>query len=159
MKEIVENAYFDDFIYHIIGLNSFLLILDAPILTDEYQNKSLNLLQNIISGIFIGEFIIKIIVMGFVIGKKSYLKDDWNRLDFIIVLFSIITWILSSVKNIDLSFAKGFRALRALRPLRLVSRYEGIKTVVNAILFALPSLFNVMVIILVVLLIFSILGL
>jgi len=159
LKEIVENAYFDDFIYHIIGLNSFLLILDAPILTDEYQNKSLNLLQNIISGIFIGEFIIKIIVMGFVIGKKSYLKDDWNRLDFIIVLFSIITWILSSVKNIDLSFAKGFRALRALRPLRLVSRYEGIKTVVNAILFALPSLFNVMVIILVVLLIFSILGL
>ena len=159
MKEIVENAYFDDFIYHIIGLNSFLLILDAPILTDEYQNKSLNLLQNIISGIFIGEFIIKIIVMGFVIGKKSYLKDEWNRLDFIIVLFSIITWILSSVKNIDLSFAKGFRALRALRPLRLVSRYEGIKTVVNAILFALPSLFNVMVIILVVLLIFSILGL
>jgi len=159
LKEIVENAYFDDFIYHIIGLNSFLLILDAPILTDEYQNKSLNLLQNIISGIFIGEFIIKIIVMGFVIGKKSYLKDEWNRLDFIIVLFSIITWILSSVKNIDLSFAKGFRALRALRPLRLVSRYEGIKTVVNAILFALPSLFNVMVIILVVLLIFSILGL
>ncbi len=159
MKEIVENAYFDDFIYHIIGLNSFLLILDAPILTDEYQNKSLNLLQNIISGIFIGEFIIKIIVMGFIIGKKSYLKDEWNRLDFIIVLFSIITWILSSVKNIDLSFAKGFRALRALRPLRLVSRYEGIKTVVNAILFALPSLFNVMVIILVVLLIFSILGL
>jgi hypothetical protein len=159
LKEIVENAYFDDFIYHIIGLNSFLLILDAPILTDEYQNKSLNLLQNIISGIFIGEFIIKIIVMGFVIGKKSYLKDEWNRLDFIIVLFSIITWILSSVKNIDLSFAKGFRALRALRPLRLVSRYEGIKTVVNSILFALPSLFNVMVIILVVLLIFSILGL
>jgi len=159
LKEIVENAYFDDFIYHIIGLNSFLLILDAPILSDEYQNKSLNLLQNIISGIFIGEFIIKIIVMGFIIGKKSYLKDEWNRLDFIIVLFSIITWILSSVKNIDLSFAKGFRALRALRPLRLVSRYEGIKTVVNAILFALPSLFNVMVIILVVLLIFSILGL
>ena len=97
--------------------------------------------------------------MGFFIGKKSYLKDEWNRLDFIIVLFSIITWILASVNNIDLSFAKGFRALRALRPLRLVSKYEGIKTVVNAILFALPSLFNVMVIIAMLLLIFSILGL
>ena len=97
--------------------------------------------------------------MGFFIGKKSYLKDEWNRLDFIIVLFSIITLILASVNNIDLSFAKGFRALRALRPLRLVSKYEGIKTVVNSILFALPSLFNVMVIIAMLLLIFSILGL
>jgi hypothetical protein len=97
--------------------------------------------------------------MGFFIGKKSYLKDEWNRLDFIIVLFSIITWILTNFNNIDLSFAKGFRALRALRPLRMVSKHEGIKTVVNAILFALPSLLNVMVIILMVLLIFAILGL
>lgn len=98
--------------------------------------------------------------MGFVIGKKSYLKSDpWNRLDFIIVLFSIITWILSELHNIDLSFLKGFRALRALRPLRMVSKHEGIKTVVNAILYALPALLNVMVIILMLLLIFAILGL
>ena len=77
--------------------------------------------------------------MGFFIGKKSYLKDEWNRLDFIIVLFSIITWILTNFNNIDLSFAKGFRALRALRPLRMVSKHEGIKTVVNAILFAVVA--------------------
>ena len=52
---------------------------------------------NIIFGIFIGEFLIKVIVMGLFIGKKSYLRDEWNVLDFFIVLFSVITWILSSM--------------------------------------------------------------
>jgi len=36
MKSFVENAYFEDLIFHIIGFNSILLILDAPVLTDDY---------------------------------------------------------------------------------------------------------------------------
>ena len=73
------------------------------------------------------EAVIKIIVMGFVFGKKAYLKDAWNILDFIIVSFTIINWILESVLSgkSQVSFLRGFRALRALRPLRVVSKNEG----------------------------------
>ena len=67
----------------------------------------------------------KVIVLGFCIGEKTYLKDNWNVLDFIIVLFSVLTWILESFDSIDISFMRGFRALRALRPLRVVSKNEG----------------------------------
>jgi len=101
---------------------------------------------NIISGIFVAECIIKIIVLGFYWGHKTYLRDEWNILDFIIVIFSILTWILESVAGTKVSFIKGFRALRALRPLRVVSKNEGIKTVVNSLILSIPALMNVLLI-------------
>lgn len=101
---------------------------------------------------------IKVIVMGFVIGPKTYLRDSWNILDFVIVMFSVLTWILESLYSFDISFVRGFRALRALRPLRVVSKNEGIKTVVNSLLQSIPSLMNVLLIILLFLLVFAILG-
>ena len=109
-----------------IALNSLLLILDAPDLTDKYQSKTISsLLFIIISIIFIVECVIKIIVSGFFIGPKTYLKDNWNILDFVIVMFSILTMILELLISADISFIRGFRALRALRPLRVVSKNEG----------------------------------
>lgn len=53
---------------------------------------------------------------------------------------------------------RGFRALRALRPLKFVSKNEGIKTVVNALLESIPSLLNVLLIVLLFILVFGILG-
>jgi hypothetical protein len=81
----------------------------------------------IISLIFVAEFVIKIIVCGFYWGgEKTYLKDAWNILDFIIVCFSFLTWILEAIAgDTNISFIRGFRALRALRPLRVVSKNEG----------------------------------
>ena len=110
-----------------IGLNSILLTIDEPVLTDPYQKESIQLMGNIISYVFISEMVFKVIVMGFVKGKHAYLKDNWNKLDFVIVSFSILNTILDvALKgNKSVSFIKGFRALRALRPLRVVSKNEG----------------------------------
>jgi voltage-dependent calcium channel L type alpha-1D len=93
-----------------------------------------------------------------VIGPKTYLHDAWNCLDFVIVFFSVVNWIMDAAGLQDISFVKGFRALRALRPLRMVSKNEGIKTVVNSLLLSIPTLLNVMLIILLFLLVFGILG-
>ena len=75
-----------------------LLALDTPILEDPYQKQSIRLMLDIISIIFVMEFLIKIIVMGFFIGPRTYLKDNWNILDFIIVFFSIVNWIMDAFK-------------------------------------------------------------
>lgn len=96
--------------------------------------------------------------MGFYWGEKTYLKDPWNILDFIIVIFSIATWILQAYAGEDVTFLRGFRALRALRPLRVVSKNEGIKTVVNALLESIPALIQVLLIVMLFLLVFGILG-
>ena len=89
---------------------------------------------NIISICFVVECVMKIIVMGFFFGEKTYLKDNWNILDFVIVLCSVLTWVLELLTSVDITFIRGFRALRALRPLQVIKRSEGIKTIINALL-------------------------
>ena len=143
-----------------IALNSLLLALDMPNLSDKFQESTINFLLETISIIFVVEFAVRVIVMGFYWGERTYLRDAWNILDFIIVFFSFVTWFLEAyVDDTDnVSFLRGFRALRALRPLRVVSKNEGIKTVVNALLESIPALINVLLIVMLFLLVFGILG-
>ena len=98
--------------------------------------------------------------MGFVRGKFAYLKDNYNILDFVIVVFSILSWVLESLDTgIDISYLKALRALRALRPLKLVSKNEGMKLVVNSILASIPNLINVFLISILFFFVFGVLGL
>lgn len=120
---------------------------------------TLELFGNVVSSLFLGECLLKIYVMGFAKGKYAYLKDNYNRLDFIIVVFSIISWVLeSSNTGINISYLKALRALRALRPLKLVSKNEGMKLVVNSILASIPNLINVFLISILFYFVFGVLG-
>ena len=47
--------------------------------------KALEVLEKCVFTFFFLEMVIKMIAMG-VVGKKGYLQDKWNRLDFLIVL-------------------------------------------------------------------------
>ena len=53
---------------------------------------------------------------------------------------------------------KTMRTLRALRPLRAMAKMEGMKVVVNALVGALPDIFNVLVVCVIFWLIFAIIG-
>jgi hypothetical protein len=98
--------------------------------------------------------------MGFIFGKKAYLKDNYNILDFAIVVSSVISWYMSKVEgDSELEFVKAFRALRALRPLKLVSKNEGMKLLVNALLGSIPNLINVMLVAALFYIVFGIIGL
>ena len=85
------------------------------------------------------ELIIKNIVYGYIVnGSGSYMRDAWNILDFMIVQFSFLTWILEAIAgDTNISFIRGFRALRALRPLRVVSKNEGKLTQLLTLIFIL----------------------
>jgi len=155
---IIEHRYFEDFIYHLIAMNSLLLMINYPNNNDPYFIKTIELITTLISAFFLGEAFSKIISLGFFIGEGAYLKDSWNILDFIIVLSSILNWILDAFSSVSLTFLRGFRAMRALRPLRMISKDEGMKTIVNSLLKAIPSLFNVALINILFLVVFGILG-
>ena len=112
-----------------------------------------------VSIIFVLEAVLKIISKGFVKGKGTYLRDAWNVLDFLIVVTTIANWIIElALRGVGLGFLRGFRALRALRPLRMVSKNEGMKSVVNSLLKSIPPLLNVMLISMLFYLVFGILG-
>lgn len=75
--------------------------------------------------IFAIEAILKTIAFGFAInGPHSYLKSPWNLLEFVIVIFSIISLSTTS------SNLKTFKVLRVLRPLRVINRNDGLRTAV-----------------------------
>ena len=52
----------------------------------------MSIVDQIITFAFVLESIINIIFLGFLFnGKDSYLKDNWNILDFCIVIFSLVS--------------------------------------------------------------------
>ena len=112
------------------------------------------------SAIFIVECLLKVFVMGFIGSKHAYLRDNYNILDFFIVVTSIMGWYFAAAETgISIEYVKAFRALRALRPLKLVSKNEGMKLLVNALLGSIPNLFNVMLVAALFYIVFGIIGL
>uniref|UniRef100_A0A1I8HQ99 Sodium channel protein n=1 Tax=Macrostomum lignano TaxID=282301 RepID=A0A1I8HQ99_9PLAT len=106
-------------------------------------------------------FTFEMVVKWFAFGLKKYFKDAWCWLDFVIVnvaLFSLVLNLVGGASGQNMGAFKAMRTLRALRPLRAVSRWEGMKVVVNALIQAIPSIFNVLLVCLVFWLIFSIMG-
>jgi len=69
LAKLVDNPYFEEAIYWLIGINSMLLMLDEPILTDKYTKTTIKLIIDVVSIIYVVESLIKIIAMGFVAGE------------------------------------------------------------------------------------------
>ena len=160
LGQLVSSPYFEALIFSFIGLNSLFLAIEEPGLNDTYSKKTLGLFGDLVSALFLAECAIKIFVMGLVRGKNTYLKDNYNILDFLIVIFSIVSWALESMDTgIDITYLKVLRALRALRPLKLVSKNEGMKLVVSSILNSIPNLINVSMISILFFFVFGVLGL
>lgn len=65
----------------------------------------------------------KIVGLGFVLNKGSYLRDGWNMLDFVIVVSSLLPLILGGNKSVNLT---SLRSLRILRPLRTISSIKAL---------------------------------
>jgi hypothetical protein len=103
-------------------------------------NESTDGINLCLSGIFIIEAIIKIMGMGFVLHKTSYLRDGWNCLDFFVVLISLSDVVPGSE---SISTLKVLRALRILRPLRSINKIKGMKVIINSLIKSVPGLMNV----------------
>ncbi|RXG56981.1 Sodium channel protein 60E, partial [Armadillidium vulgare] len=113
--------------------------------------RILNYLNTSFAILFTIEMFLKWIAYGFV----KYFTSVWTILDCFIVMVSLCSIFIEQDNLIAL---RSLRTLRALRPLRAISRWQGMKIVVNALMYAIPSIFNVLLVCLVFWLIFSIMG-
>ena len=87
---MVVHPYFENFVLFCIIANSISLSFYDYSKRNEYGNSIIEKLGYSFSVIFTFEAIFKIISMGFIINKFSYLRDPWNVLDFIIVLAGLV---------------------------------------------------------------------
>ncbi|ESO07428.1 hypothetical protein HELRODRAFT_156774 [Helobdella robusta] len=88
--------------------------------------KVLEAFDHAIFAFFALEMIIKVVAMGFV-GKKTYLSENWNKLDMFIVLAGVAEYFLDTTHDLNLS---AIRTVRVLRPLRAINRIPSLCLVV-----------------------------
>nr|XP_055033108.1 sodium channel protein type 4 subunit alpha A isoform X1 [Misgurnus anguillicaudatus]XP_055033109.1 sodium channel protein type 4 subunit alpha A isoform X1 [Misgurnus anguillicaudatus]XP_055033111.1 sodium channel protein type 4 subunit alpha A isoform X1 [Misgurnus anguillicaudatus]XP_055033112.1 sodium channel protein type 4 subunit alpha A isoform X1 [Misgurnus anguillicaudatus] len=152
---IVEHDYFETFIIFMILLSSGALAFeDINIERRRVIKIVLEFADKVFTYIFILEMLLKWVAYGF----KTYFTNAWCWLDFLIVDVSIVSLVANLLGYSELGAIKSLRTLRALRPLRALSRFEGMRVVVNALIGAIPSIFNVLLVCLIFWLIFSIMG-
>ncbi|XP_048835099.1 sodium channel, voltage-gated, type I like, alpha b isoform X1 [Brienomyrus brachyistius] len=152
---IVEHNWFESFIIFMILLSSGALAFEDIYIEQRKTIKTiLEYSDKVFTYIFILEMLLKWVAYGFV----KYFTNAWCWLDFLIVDVSLVSLVANALGYSELSAIKSLRTLRALRPLRALSRFEGMRVVVNALLGAIPSIMNVLLVCLIFWLIFSIMG-
>uniref|UniRef100_A0A671G4B8 Voltage-dependent N-type calcium channel subunit alpha-1B n=1 Tax=Rhinolophus ferrumequinum TaxID=59479 RepID=A0A671G4B8_RHIFE len=104
-------------------------------------------------GIFCFEAGIKIVALGFVLHKGSYLRNGWNVMDFVVVLTGILA---TAGTDFDL---RTLRAVRVLRPLKLVSGIPSLQVVLKSIMKAMVPLLQIGLLLFFAILMFAIIGL
>ena len=119
IRFVSPSSSFDSFILAMIGLNSVLMACVDYRYVDEQYNPSseLSARNQIVENaekfflvLFILEVILKVVAHGFVLGRKTYLRNHWNQFDFFVV---VIRWVRSERS----SFAAAIKAI----PHRLLS--------------------------------------
>ncbi|XP_034116071.1 voltage-dependent calcium channel type A subunit alpha-1 isoform X12 [Drosophila albomicans] len=106
--------------------------------------------------IFCVEASLKIIALGLVLHKHSYLRNIWNIMDFFVVVTGVMTIFAEANIDVDLRMLRSFRVLR---PLKLVSRIPSLQVVLKSIIKAMAPLLQIGLLVLFAIVIFAIIGL
>mmetsp|Transcript_2591 Transcript_2591/g.3694 ORF Transcript_2591/g.3694 Transcript_2591/m.3694 type:complete len:1759 (-) Transcript_2591:300-5576(-) len=159
---IVENKYFDHVILVFIILNSIVLALidysvvdpdtGLPTADGSWQNSIVENTEIMFTIVFTVELVLKVIALGLLLGRNTYLRYGWNILDAVVV---IAGWIEIFLADVGLS---ALRLFRILRPLKTLSKIGGLKTIIVALLNSLSSLGNVVFLLFFAMSVFGIMG-
>lgn len=91
-------------------------------------NAFISSVEPLFTALFTFEAVMKIIAMGLVVNRGSYLRDGFNILDAVVVI-SALLGAIPGVPNIS-----ALRAVRVLRPLRTLSRIKSMRIMVGSLL-------------------------
>lgn len=94
----------------------------------------------------------KTLAFGFILGKRTYIKDKWNWIDFTVVVTSLLST-LPSFGNYS-----AIRTFRLLRPLRSLNSLQNMKLLVSTLLSSLAQFGEILLFALFFFLIFAIMG-
>ena len=135
---LVEWSVFEHFLTFCILINAI------NIATNDYEYRETgekntsafhvvkSIIDYVVTTLFIFECLVKVIAMGFVFGRGTYIKDGWNKLDFLVVVNGLM--FLTGLGDKQ----GAVRTVRLLRPLRSINKVEGLRIQVNSIIASLP---------------------
>ncbi|RVE48330.1 hypothetical protein evm_006990 [Chilo suppressalis] len=165
----VTSQPFEYAIFVLIMINTITLAMKYHNQPPEYS-KALDMLNMLFTAVFALEFIFKLAAFRF----KNYFGDAWNTFDFIIVLGSIIDIVVSQVnelknqgsgmsrahviKESSIPSINFFRLFRVMRLVKLLSRGEGIRTLLWTFIKSFQALPYVALLILMLFFIYAVVG-
>ncbi|XP_066548098.1 voltage-dependent R-type calcium channel subunit alpha-1E [Amia ocellicauda] len=158
-KKIIEWPPFEYMILATIIANCIVLALEQHLPGEDKtpMSKRLEKTEPYFIGIFCFEAGIKVVALGFVFHKGSYLRNGWNVMDFIVVLSGILATAGAHINtHVDL---RTLRAVRVLRPLKLVSGIPSLQIVLKSIMKAMVPLLQIGLLLFFAILMFAIIGL
>ncbi|KAL1493061.1 hypothetical protein ABEB36_011199 [Hypothenemus hampei] len=156
----VTSKPFEYAIFTLIIINTITLAMKFDGQPDTYGNV-LDYLNMIFTAIFAMEFVFKLAAFR----AKNYFGDAWNDFDFIIVLGSFIDIVLQDVKQDTKEDKKKFklsgnvcRLFRVMRLIKLLSRGEGIRTLLWTFFKSFQALPYVALLIVLLFFIYAVIG-
>lgn len=144
LTKTVNSKWFQNFITVVIIINAVTLGLE----TSDYIMNNIGSLLVFIDQLALKIFILEILLKLYVY-RLSFFKQGWNIFDFIIV--GIALFPNSGALSV-------LRALRILRVLRLFSIVPKLRSVINALLDAIPGMFSIIGVLLLVFYVASVLS-
>lgn len=133
------SPVFDVVVYACIIVGSIFLAMETP--AEEIPGPLPRSISDfsgyLFTGVFLLEAMAKIAAFGFFMPKdveyEAYWQDGWNRLDFIVLMFAIAD-LMGLGALVGSNTTRIIRVSRSLRPLRLMGRNKGMKTIISALI-------------------------
>ncbi|XP_027900261.1 voltage-dependent L-type calcium channel subunit alpha-1C isoform X10 [Xiphophorus couchianus] len=156
---VVNSTYFEYLMFTLILLNTICLAMQHHGQTKNF-NDAMNILNMLFTGLFTVEMILKLIAFK----PRGYFSDPWNVFDFLIVIGSIIDVILSEINGLQNSEENArisitfFRLFRVMRLVKLLSRGEGIRTLLWTFIKSFQALPYVALLIVMLFFIYAVIG-
>ncbi|XP_034551700.1 voltage-dependent T-type calcium channel subunit alpha-1H-like isoform X2 [Notolabrus celidotus] len=125
-------------------LSCVILCMNKPY---EEQHTYLKILDSVVFAFFLVEMVIKMLALGVV----GYFGNHWNTLDFLINFGEVLDFILAR-------FSLRWKVFQAFRPMRMYGRIQILRVLVIVLIDTLPMLGHVLLIKILVILIFSVVG-
>ncbi|GMF34116.1 unnamed protein product [Phytophthora fragariaefolia] len=152
---ISDHRYYESTVLVLIVISCFGAILDNP-LADPTSGvvDFLNGLNGLLTAFFVLDIAIKIVKMGLILHRGSYLRSGWNILEWVIVGSSLL--LLVSGHGSSLTFARSLGVFKSFSPLRVVSRCPRLKLVADTMIQTSPDIIKALAVWMLFLLIFSI---
>uniref|UniRef100_A0A8C3D2B4 Voltage-dependent L-type calcium channel subunit alpha n=1 Tax=Cairina moschata TaxID=8855 RepID=A0A8C3D2B4_CAIMO len=163
---VVTSSYFEYLMF-------FLILLNTICLGMQHYNQSaeMNHISDILNVAFTVLFTLEMILKLMAFKAKGYFGDPWNVFDFLIVIGSIIDVILSEIdvssgllghkgdpddnSRVSITF---FRLFRVMRLVKLLSRGEGVRTLLWTFIKSFQALPYVALLIVMLFFIYAVIG-
>lgn len=109
--------------------------------------------------IFFAVFLIEMLVKLIGYGPRNYIRDNFNKFDMIVILFSCVDIVLTSNDSSKIQNAlKAFRALRFLRIFKIARQWRSFQVILKKMSKSFKDMLNFIILLTLFIFIYALLG-